>query len=167
MSFSRLVCVVIALTALLALSAGSVSTAAAAPATDAAAAAKKKCKGKKKAAKKGKKCKKKQKRQQAQPPAASGPEIPAGDYVCSYVTSYGTNYAGTVHILSGNRYTVNEGSAGTYRYFPDTGIMQFPSGDYQTFFGRYVPDSKGFDVYSNVNDGALQVGDYGWTCSTS
>jgi hypothetical protein len=162
MSFSRLACVVVALTALLAWSAGSLSTAAAAPGTD-AAAAKKKCKGKKKASQ-AKKCKKKKKKKKAAQP--TGPQIPAGDYVCSYYTSYGSNYAGTVHILPGNRYTVNEGSPGTYRYFPDTGIMQFPTGDYKSFYARYVPDSKGFDVYSAVADGVLEVGDYGWTCST-
>lgn len=169
--------------ALLALSAGSLSTAAAAPGADAVDAAKKK-KSKCKKAKKGKrgkataakKCKKAKKKTQPQPyqqqpqqpspsPVASGPEIPTGDYVCSYAIGSGTAYAGTVHILAGNSYRVNEGSPGSYRYFPDTGIMQFPTGDYQSFYARYSPDSKGFDVYSAVNDGILEVGDYGWTCS--
>jgi hypothetical protein len=162
--------------------AGSLSAVAAGPAADAVAAKKKKgCKkGKKKAkkgtasaAKKKKGCKKGRKKgakgtpKTPPPPKASGPQIPAGDYVCSYATyPYGTAYAGTVHILAGNRYMVNEGPAtGTYVYYPDTGIMQFPSGDYSSFYGAYVADSKGFDVYSAVNDGVLEVGDYGWTCN--
>jgi hypothetical protein len=125
--------------------------------------AKKKCKGKKKWSKKAKKCVKKKKAA----PKASGPQIPLGDYVCSYVTSYGSNYAGTVHILAGNRYAVNEGALGAYKYFPDTGIMQFPSGDYSTMFARYSADSNGFDVFSAVNDGILEYGDYSWTCNAS
>jgi len=184
MPFHRLACVALALVALCAMSVGSLATAVAAGPEAAAAKKKKKCKAgkKKKKVKKGtasakKKCGKKKGKKKGTgkgtpqtpttpappaPPKASGPEIPAGTYPCSS-TSLG--YAGTVHILAGNRYMVNEGPAvGNYVFYPDTGVMQFPSGDYDWAYGVYVADSKGFDIYSNYSDGILEVGDYGWTC---
>jgi hypothetical protein len=160
MSFRRLVCVAIALTALLAWSAGSVSTAAAGSDADAPTAAKKKCKGKKKWSPKAKKCVKKKKATQP-----TGPQIPAGDYYCSYYTSFGFTGAGSVQILAGNRYTVNDGTAGTYKYFPATGVMQFPTGDYRSFYAVYDADAKAFEVYANEAMGGVEIGDYAWTCS--
>jgi hypothetical protein len=142
--------------------AGLVAAVAIAPAAadgPAAQAAKKKC-GKKKG-KKGavaaKKCKKKKK----QSAGATGPSLPVGEWSCGQPRHSG------MQTKAGNVYTVNNGNPGTYRYYPDTGIVQFQGGSYSWAFGKYDPDAKALEIYSNENDGILEVGDYAWTCTLS
>ena len=85
---------------------------------------------------------------------ASAAQIPRGDYVCS--TSFG--YGGTVNIKRDNKYSVNDGKKGKYSYSRKRKILNFKTGDYKTFFGKYSKDSKGFDVYETKS------GDHLWAC---
>lgn len=117
---------------------------------------KKKC-GKKKKGKKGavaaKKCKKKK-------GGATGPSLPIGEWAC------GNPIHSTLHTQSGNRYYIHEANKpGTYRYYPDTGIVQFQGGEYSWAFGKYNDQLKNIEIYSNVNEDGLEVGDYGWSCA--
>jgi len=110
------------------------------------AAKAKKCKKKK-----GKKCKKAKKKG-----TATGPEIALGDYYCTY---------GSFQVQAGNRYTVNRGDPGRYTYNPSLGIVNFQGGSYASFFGKYYPDDRVLELYSNVNDPPVEIGDYAWSCS--
>jgi hypothetical protein len=87
-------------------------------------------------------------------PTAGAAEIPKGDYVCS--NTFG--YAGTVNIKRDNKYSVNDGKKAKYSYSRKRKILNFKSGDYKGFFGKYVKKSKGFDVYDNKS------GDHLWAC---
>ena len=129
---------------------------AAADAPAAAQTAKKKCgkKGKKGAVAAKKKCKKK-----GAGGGATGPSLPIGEWSCGFPIH------STLHTLAGNKYYIHEsGKPGTYRYFPDTGIEQFQGGEYSWAFGKYYPDSKALEIYSN-DASVIPVGEYGWTCS--
>jgi hypothetical protein len=86
-------------------------------------------------------------------PAAAA-SIPKGDYVCST----GSGYAGTVNIKRDNKYSVNDGKKGKYSYSRKRKIINFKTGDYKGFFGKYLKQSDGFEVYWNKN------GDYLWSC---
>jgi hypothetical protein len=116
----------------------------------------KKCgkKGKKAAAAARKKCGKRK----GNKPANLGPQMALGDYFCGH---------SSFQVLAGNRYTVNNSDPGGYRYYPDTGIVQFQGGSYSWAFGKYLaePGQEAIEIYSNISDPPLEVGDYGWTCS--
>ena len=113
---------------------------------------KKKCKkGKKGAAAAKKKCGKKK----GKKPASLGPSLPIGEYAC---------LNSGMQILAGNRYTINRTDPGSYRYFPDTGIVQFIGGSYSWAYGIYYPSSQAVEIYSN-DASVVPVGTYGWTCS--
>jgi hypothetical protein len=116
-------------------------------------AKKKKCgkKGKKGAAA-AKKCKKKKKGG-----GATGPSLPSGEWACGNPVHSG------MQTKSGNVYTINRADPGTYRYYPDTGIVQFQGGSYSWAFGKYYPDAKAVEIYSN-DESVIPVGEYGWTC---
>ena len=86
--------------------------------------------------------------------SAGAAQIPKGDYVCS--SSYG--YAGTVNIKNDNKYSVNDGKLGRYTFSRKHKTLNFKTGDYKSFFGSYVKDAKGFDVYD------LKSGDHLWAC---
>lgn len=117
-------------------------------------------KGKKKCGKKGKKAvaaKKCGKRMggSAPAPVSAGPELPAGDYYCDY---------GSFQVQPGHRYTVNRADPGSYTYNAANGIVNFKGGSYGFMFGKFDPDSKTLDLYSN-DATVLPVGTYGWSCS--
>jgi hypothetical protein len=118
-----------------------------------ATAAKKKCAKKGAAAAKKKKCKKKR---SGGAPAATGPELAAGNYTCTY---------GSFQVQPGRQYTVNNGNPGTYTYDPATGIVNFQGGSYADFFGKYYADKKAIDLFANKADPPyVAVGDFLWGC---
>lgn len=120
------------------------------------------------AKKKGKKCGKKKKgkksvataakkkcgKKKGKNPANLGPQMALGDYFCGH---------SGFQVLAGNRYTVNNADPGSYRYYPDTGIVQFQGGSYSWAFGKYDAQLKEISIYSN-DASVIPVGEYGWTC---
>jgi hypothetical protein len=126
------------------------------PAT-AQAAKKKKCGKKgKKGAVAAKKCKKKKGKGG---PRATGPSLPTAEWSCGNPRHSG------MQTKAGNVYTVNNGNPGTYTYDPGTGIVNFQGGSYSFAFGKYYPQEQALEIYQNVADPPLAVGDYLWTCS--
>jgi hypothetical protein len=90
------------------------------------------------------------------PPA--GPAIRPGSYTCF-------DAAGTINI-HGNTYDVNNGPSYPYTYDPATNIVNFPDGDYKSFYGLwYGPDGKDIQIRANYTDEYTKPGDYLWTCS--
>ena len=88
-------------------------------------------------------------------PASAG--MKKGDYACSYYTSFGSNYAGTMNILSKKKYSVNDNKPGKYTF--KKGILNFKTGDYKgLYFGQRV--SK-----SDVEMYGFKDGEYYMTCS--
>ena len=86
-----------------------------------------------------------------------GPSLPSGEWACGNPVHSG------MHPKPGNVYTINRTDPGNYRYFPDTGIVQFIGGSYSWAFGKYYPDAKAVEIYSN-DASVIPVGEYGWTC---
>ena len=115
-------------------------------------AKKKKCKkGKKGAAAAKKKCGKKGKKK----PVSLGPSLPIGEWAC---------LNSGMQTLAGNRYTINRTDPGNYKYFPDTGVVQFIGGSYAWAYGIYYPSAEAIEIYSN-DASVTPIGTYGWTCS--
>jgi hypothetical protein len=83
-------------------------------------------------------------------------ELPRGDYAC-FLTGGGAG--GSIQIKGGNKYTINHGKKGKYTYAKKSKIVNFKTGDYKGFFGKYVKKSKGIDIFDSKH------GDYLWTCN--
>ena len=152
----NLIRVLLALALCAALAVAVAPAGAAGDAGPAAQAAKKKC-GKKKG-KKGAAAAKKCKKGKKPATGGGGPELPLGDWGCEY---------GSFQTQAGNRYTVNNGDQGSYKYTPSLGHVEFIGGSYDSFYGIYHSDAKVIELYSAVNDPPVQIGDYGWSCSKS
>ncbi len=66
----------------------------------------------------------------AVPSSAAAKSPPKGTYTCTYYNaSFGTQYAGTLRIVSGKHYTVNKGKKG--RYTTQGKKIRWRSGDYK------------------------------------
>jgi hypothetical protein len=89
-------------------------------------------------------------------PAAEAAEIPKGDYVC-FLSGGGAG--GSIQIKRDNKYTINNGKKGKYTYSKKRKIVDFKTGDYRPFFGKYVKRGKSIEIYDE------KTGDYLWYCA--
>lgn len=88
--------------------------------------------------------------------AAGAAELPRGDYAC-FLSGGGAG--GSVQIKRDNKYTINDGKKGKYTYSKKRKIVDFKTGDYRRFFGRYDKRGKSIEIYDE------RSGDYLWYCA--
>jgi hypothetical protein len=87
---------------------------------------------------------------------AGAAQLPRGDYAC-FLTGGGAG--GSVQIKRDNKYTINNGKKGKYTYSKKRKIVDFKTGDYRPFFGKYVKRGKSIEIYDE------KTGDYLWYCA--
>jgi hypothetical protein len=88
--------------------------------------------------------------------SAQAAELPRGDYAC-FLSGGGAG--GSVQIKRDNKYTINGGKKGKYTYSKKRKIVDFKTGDYKPFFGKYVKRGKTIEIYDEKS------GDYLWYCA--